>query len=343
MKCRGKKEWLFAAAFLLTAAFLVNFLSDVFRPGRVDYGSTWSAYRAEPRNTIDVLYLGSSYAYCDFHPALIYDACGLTGFVLAGSEQPLSITYWYLKEAFRTQSPQAVVIEGTSLFFQPYQNYTQINIGYMPFSANKLGAIFTSAEEELRLGLLFDLWSYHTRWKELSAADVGKALFPIRRDHYKGFTAIGETLPGVGEAPYVADREIEETVYRDNLEWLGKIFALCREHGVQPVLVFNPTYSQCTQALYEKLGRDAKELDEGLVFRNWSDQFAQFGLEPTRHLYDGGHLNRDGAAVFAPWVGRLLTQELGLSPTPQTPENAQAWEESVRWWRSSMGETSGKA
>ncbi len=329
----ARKELLCAAVLLLLAAFLTNFLSDLLRPSRVDYGSTWSAYRAEPRDTIDVLYLGSSYAYCDFNPALIYASGGLTGFVLAGSEQPLSITYWYLKEAFKTQSPKAVVIEGTSLFFQPYQNYTQINIDYMPFSLNKLSAIFTSAEEELRLGLLFDLWFYHTRWKELTPTDFQKVFFPIRRDHYKGYTAIGEVLPGVGEAPSVADRQVEDAVYEKNLEWLGKIFALCREHGAQPILVFNPTYSQCTQALYEKLGSDAAALDDGLIFLNWSDDFEEIGLIPTRHLYDGGHLNQDGAAVFSSWLGQFLTRELGLTPTAQTEENARAWADSAAWWQ----------
>ena len=48
-------------------------------------------------SSLDVLYLGSSYAYCDINPSLIYAQTGLTGFVLAGSEQPLSITYWYLR------------------------------------------------------------------------------------------------------------------------------------------------------------------------------------------------------------------------------------------------------
>lgn len=95
------------------------------------------------------------------------------------------------REALRTQSPQAVLIEGTSLFFNTYQNYTQINVGYMPFSLNKLGAIFTASEPELRSGLLFDLYFYHTRWKEVALSGVKRALTPAHPDHYKGYTAAG--------------------------------------------------------------------------------------------------------------------------------------------------------
>ena len=330
---KKRKELLFAAALLLVTALLLYFASDVLRPTRTDYGSTWSAFRAEPRDSLDVIYLGSSYAYCDVNPSLVYERSGLTGFVLAGSEQPLSITYWYLKEALRTQSPQAVVIEGTSLFFDAYQNYTQINVGSMPFSLNKLGAIFTASEPELRLGLLFDLYFYHTRWKEVRPADVKRALFPIRADHYKGYTAIDQVLEGVGEAPYVADRQVDPEVYAQNLEWLGKIFGLCRENGITPIVVFNPTYTRCTRETYERIGAEVRALDPGALFFNWSEEFESIGLTPKTDLYDGGHLNQDGAAVFSAWLGDFLTEEAGLAPRPQSADNAAAWAASAAWWR----------
>lgn len=116
--------------------------------------------------------------------------CGILGGVPAyrpGHAPNPSVT----REALRTQSPQAVLIEGTSLFFNTCQNYTQINVGYMPFSLNKLGAIFTASEPELRSGLLFDLYFYHTRWKEVALSGVKRALTPARPDHYKGYTAAG--------------------------------------------------------------------------------------------------------------------------------------------------------
>ena len=175
---RRRRELLFAAAFLLVTALLLHFAAAVLRPAQTSYGSTWSAFLAEPEDSLDVIYLGSSFAYCDINPSIVYEHSGLTGYVMGGSEQPLSITYWYLREILRTQSPEAVVLEATSLYFKRYQNYTQTNIVPMPFSLNKLGAVFTAAEPELRLGLLFDLYFYHGRWQELGRADVKKAIFP---------------------------------------------------------------------------------------------------------------------------------------------------------------------
>ena len=123
-----KKTWkepLWCVAFVLTAALLLHFAGAVLRPAHTDYGSTWDAYLCEPEDSIDVLFLGSSYAYCDWSPAAMYAGSGLTGYVMGGSEQTPAITYWYLKEALETQSPSVVVMEASSLFFDRYQNYTR--------------------------------------------------------------------------------------------------------------------------------------------------------------------------------------------------------------------------
>lgn len=127
----------------------------------------WADYLAQPRDSMDYLYLGSSYVYCDVDPAAVEDASGLRGFAMAGPEQTMGISYWYLRECLRTQSPRAVIIEGTALHFEEFQGYTQVNLAYMPYGLNRIAAAFTVAEPELRTGILFDLYFYHDRWKEL--------------------------------------------------------------------------------------------------------------------------------------------------------------------------------
>ena len=105
--------WLLPA--LLLAAALLLFAAELVRPPRTDYGSTWRAYLAEPENSLDVLYLGSSLAYCDFDPVEVYRHSGLTGCVVSGSAQTMPLTYWYLRQALETQRPQAVVLEGDKI------------------------------------------------------------------------------------------------------------------------------------------------------------------------------------------------------------------------------------
>ena len=320
------REPIFALLFVLLAGLLIGALSLAFRPLRVDYGAVWGPYLAEPEDSLDYLWLGSSYAYCDVDPVVIYDQTGLTGYVLAGPEQTLSQTYWYLREALETQSPGLVVLEGSALAFQKYQNYTQVNVGYMPFGLNQLGAIFTASEPELRTGLLFPLYFYHNRWKELTVSEAADALLPSETDTLKGFTPVSGVFEQIADGPFTRESQPEE-VYEENLSWLSRIAALCKEREIPMALVFHPTYSQLSPDTRQHIAADASEL--GISFFDWTEESAAVGIAPSLHYYDPGHLNQEGAALFSAWLGDFLTGALGLTPRAQEPENAAAWESAV--------------
>lgn len=309
----SRREPLWCLAFLLAAALALHLCGNILRPAHTDYGSTWGAYLAEPKNSIDVLFLGSSYAYCDWDPRAMYAGSGLAGYVMGGSEQTPAITYWYLKEALKTQTPSVVVMEATSLFFDRYQNYTQINIGYMPWGMNRVRCTLECAEEDKKLGLFWDLYFYHDRWKELTWGDVKKAVTPAKADELKGHTVVETVFTGTEGGPFLSGMRQSEEVYRQNLADFARIAALCGEKGIDLIVTVNPTYSQYTPEVYERLGKDVTAAG-ATRFVNWADCFAEIGLDPTVHLYDGGHLNQAGSEIFSAYTGQYL---LGLGYTPR--------------------------
>ena len=338
-KVKTGRRWILRSlAFLLIGVLLFCLCSGVVRPAHTSYGSTWSAYLAEPKNSIDVLFLGSSYAYCDWNPGIIYAASGLTSYVMAGSEQVPAITYYYLKEALRTQKPNVVVMEASNLFFDRYESYTKINLGYMPWGMNRVQAILECAEPENKFGLFCDLYFYHGRWKEVGASDIKKAISPPGFDHLKGYTAVDAVFePSSG--PSVSGMVQSEQVYQQNLGDFARIAALCEKEGIDLILTINPTYSQYTTEVYERLRADV-EVNDRVRFVNWSNDFAQIGLDPSVHLYDGGHLNQAGARIFSAYTGEYLL-ELGYEPRPQTEENRAAWEETTKYWDADTESTKG--
>ena len=76
MKKANRKDLAHAVIFVVLAAVLIHCASVVMRPAHNSYGSTWDAYLCEPEDSIDVLFLGSSYAYCDWNPEIMYAASG---------------------------------------------------------------------------------------------------------------------------------------------------------------------------------------------------------------------------------------------------------------------------
>ena len=95
MKLIFKRE---PVAFLAAAAVLGGILAGAthyLTPQQHDYGSVWGMYEQEQTDSIDVLFFGSSVAYCDVVPAVYWKNSGLTAFVQAGPEQPLPLTLDY--------------------------------------------------------------------------------------------------------------------------------------------------------------------------------------------------------------------------------------------------------
>lgn len=322
-----RKELCLALIFVLLAALVLTLCGRALRPVRQDYGAQWGPFLAEEKNSLDYLYLGSSYAYCDVNPGLIYAESGLTGQVLAGPEQTLSTTYYYLKEALRRQAPALVILEGSALQFERYQAYSQINVGYMPFSASKLAAIFRAAEPELRTGLFFELYFYHGRWKDLTAQELKKNLTPAQTDDLRGFTPVEGVFEQIAQGPFPRAQVGAET-YAENLVWLQKIGALCKERGIPFALSLHPTYSRFDATCRADMAQELAAL--GLPFYDWSEETARMDLVPTEHFFDPGHLNQQGAAYFSRWLADWLVEEQGLSPRAQSAENAAAWQQTAR-------------
>ena len=87
-----KKELVGILCLIAALAVFSAAASRVLTPKRLDYGATWNMYLKEPEDTVDVLFFGTSLAYFDVVPAVIYDGTGITSYVMAGPEQTCAVT-----------------------------------------------------------------------------------------------------------------------------------------------------------------------------------------------------------------------------------------------------------
>ena len=185
---------------LLTAAALliVLYLAGTrLMPHRYDYGSVWESYLEEAPDTADVLFFGSSMSYCDVMPAAIWRETGLASFVMAGPEQTPEVMLPYVREALRTQRGACVVAEISGAFFERTTGYSKVNVGYMPFSLNRVRAGLACEREMVRLSV-FPIYSFHSELlapqpsiTELTAED-GRMLC--------GYTLLEDAAPQSGAA-----------------------------------------------------------------------------------------------------------------------------------------------
>ena len=304
-----RKELLWAFAFVLTALLLTAAAARALR----------DPYLAEPADSLDYLYLGSSYTYCDVDPARIYAESGLTGYIVAGPEQPLAQTCQHLKEALKTQKPGLVILEATGLHFEEYQPPAQSGAGLLSAGLHTPETI-----SELRLGFLTDLYLYHSRWKDVGLAEVLGSILGTWRDPLKGFLPVEGTFEGI-EADNFGRMPQSDEVYQQNLTELLRIAGLCAEAEVPLAVVLHPSYSHLPLETRETIRADLTEKAPEVRFWDWSEDIESLSLVPAEHFYDPGHLNQDGAEIFSRWLGHFLVEEAGLRPRTQTADNAAAW------------------
>lgn len=292
-------------------------------PERRDYGATWSMYLEEPKNSIDLLVLGSSIAYCDVIPAQIYKDTDLTAYVMAGPEQTISLTYYTLREALKTQSPSVVLLEITGVMFDRYQGYSRINIGYMPrFSLNRLGATLNAAEKEERFGLLFPLFNYHDRWQQTDPRSLFKARPDEKLDIYAGATlmTLARSQQSRGEREY----PVSEDDFAVNISYLKKIEELCSKKGIKLVLFQAPSCAYIPEVWMERI-RSAVDGDTEL--RDFNADFDDMGLDMETDFYDFLHCNVYGAVKFSAALSEYIRTIPSLSPRKHDRE---LWSQRVR-------------
>ena len=110
-----------------------------------------TTFYEQEEDSVDLLILGSSHAYQNINPMILWKDAGIAAYDLCGSITPLWNSYYFLKEAVKTQSPRLVILEAYCLT-QPYEYMDDSRIiknvyGLKP-SENKLDALKVSAPED---------------------------------------------------------------------------------------------------------------------------------------------------------------------------------------------------
>lgn len=270
-----------------------------------------SFYAQEP-GTVDVLLMGNSHMGVHVDTATLWREYGISAFALWGGVQPMWNTYHFLVEALKYQQPKAVVLEigGLSVEEEYSDEATQLkNVAGMHLSLNKLEAVKATAPKERWASLLLGLPLYHQRYGELTQEDF--EYFPWSEEliNNKGSYA----LYGHGDFdmadPWAIDGLAE--ISDKSLDYFMRIVSLCREEGIELILVKTPTvdlekyqpYSNAAAKLAEELGLD---------FYDFNKMAEETGIEGGDFYFDT-HLNLGGARKLSLCLGEILLDTLALT------------------------------
>ncbi|MCM1040077.1 MAG: hypothetical protein NC434_12220 [Ruminococcus sp.] len=306
-----------------------KFFTDISWPTT----TTYAGFYDMEKDSVDVLFLGSSHAITSFLPQELYDRYGITSYNIGCEQQGVVTSYYWLREALRYQSPKVVVLECYLCF--PYivdeplnteESYTRKAFDFMRWSPVKAEAVKTICSLDPKQ----DIWSYyfpniryHTRWAELDRNDFSYEDM-AGQSGLKGFAPLFFRLGEKGEnfVPHEIGASKEQSGMAPVMqEYLDKIVDLCKENDIALILTITPAVS----ADHTKCNTLQAYADErGLEFISFNEQtvYQQMDYQITEDNCDDGHPNIWGAVKVTDYIGAFLAEQFDLAG-----ETDRQWEQ----------------
>lgn len=319
--------------FILLLLAIVLHMWAVFERKSLDgawnYTTKIHGFANEPENTFDIIGVGSSHLYCTFTPVHLYEQQGLRSYILSTSQQPPEASYHYIKYALEHQKPDVVLIEMYMYIFGEFESEAANHgaIDNYPNIPNKAQMIEDVDPADGKENYYFNFMKYHTRWKELTESDFWLD-YVERTDPYHGFVFLTQSAPNDSKAVTYDDVE-ELPVSDERLEWLDRTVELVRESGSEPVLLVSPyRISYPHTATVKYLHRYAEE--KGVTLIDLNLDYDLVGLDNQKDFYDNEHLNVFGAEKATAYIGKLLSERLGVAPKEH--DDLALWQEDVEFY-----------
>ena len=310
-----RDRWIAPLFALVLAGVLIWGLGRLVTPkyasGQTLEGSMVENWYAHAGEGHQVLFIGDCEVYESFSPVTLFNEFGATSYIRGSAQQLMWQSYYLLREALKNETPRAVVLSVCSLRYAEPQSeaYNRMTLDGMRLSREKIEAVHASLTAgESELSYYVPLLRYHDRIFELTGEDT-RYMFRGPELTYNGYLMRTEAVPytRLPAAPVLQDASFGEKP----VAYLDRITALCREKGIELILVKSPCLYP---AWYDEWDAWLEEYarENGAEYINAIPLMDEMGIDLNTDTYDGGiHLNVYGAEKYTRWLGAHL-QERGL-------------------------------
>ena len=364
-----------AICFCLLFVILFVFLSGAFIPrtGTTEDGMESrisKAYRGEPRDSIDTVFIGNSDIYRAISPVDLFHQTGITSAIAGRPNKQLSEVPGDIRDILRYQNPKTIVLETDCMFSgtnpgfkkgispleaeaakvdvagQAPSKATDVDVaGQAPSKAtnapqqnifDKCKALLQEGDSAFlaALNYKFPLVKYHDNWKHLKLTTF---LQPRGKYHFsnKGMAYANtvKAYPFGNEYMQLSGGK-HAMLSEEKLDQFQKIYDLCDRNGIRLVLLTVPSANTWNKGKSDTVKQLAKKYD--LTYYDYNRQLPA-GFNWVTDSKDGGnHLNYAGASAVTKDLAKKLTDDLALNPTSLTKEQKQQWKKDYEHFHKSI-------
>ena len=336
--------------FLLCAGLLFCCLNKVFSMGDADANrQTFKAFYAEPKDTIDVMYLGTSASNRYFINPLAYEEEGITCFTVATMGMPMFFVPDLIDEVQKTQDPKLYIIElrwvlkDRDLITDAHIRRVTDNLKYSSIKKDAINTAF--AQMDGSKGMLGDIsddmlsyyvpiFKYHGRLSE-GKMSPGDFKLTATKNQTKGYVMSFNTTKQVNQFPGrvsekreplsdIAETALDatldkcDTLTADGDEVLFVLSPYCCLKGQKPI--FNTAFDKIRDRGYTVLDFNRPEMYEEL------------GLDFDKDYYNSKHVNYVGAEKYTRYLTAYLKAHYDL-PDHRGEAGFESWDKAYKAYK----------
>ncbi len=312
---------------LIVCAVFVGLTKIVTNPGQKWGYQPMAGYQAEPKDTIDVVFFGSSTMYDAVETPILWGENGITAWNLATRSQPLEMTPYLLEYASSRQPDALFVILVNKLSFEYTEPHIHYTTDFMPFSAAKVKMVRSICEKGdytfgESLEFLFPMIRYHSRWDNLKSEDYDFALDGLKSGiatdtfmtDYVDLSSKFKTVDTVG------------TLTEEQQETWDILLDYIDENDLN-VLFLTVARSEGSVAKYETLNAANAMLEaRGYDTLDMRDVMDEAGLDITCDFFNTKHNNIHGAMKISGYIGDYIQENYGIEDKRDL-EGYESWDE----------------
>lgn len=277
---------------------------------RGDLGAIKSFYK-QKKNTLDVVFLGTSHVYTGISNWQLWDEHGITSYNFSNSSQPLQMTYFMLEEVIRVQKPKLIVVDLFGLVLplnEASVGLNHANLDYMPLSKTKVKAI-NSLIKDRKNEFICPMIKYHSRWNNLNKKD-----FQTLKHIGLGSDLLFETKKNSSFEIIRNDIE-DKNINLEYLSILDKMIALCQNEKIDLLFTTLPYHApskpngiKITHIEQQKIFNNVNKLfsEKKIRYLNFFHLLDEISFNWDTDMNDSSHLNINGAYKITSFLGKYI-------------------------------------
>ena len=277
-----------------------------------------SGFYSLPKNTLDIVFIGTSHLYCGIVPMKLWEDYGITSYVLAQQQQIIECSYAYINEVLKYQSPKLIVLDIYSLLSGhtiPSINIIRKSIDYMKWGMNKLKLIEELVKDE-------DMYEYFNNYLNHDTSKYIETTYEDMNERNEFIT--GEiysisTLDKFKRFLYcqVIHARAENVEYhgksklKDEMKsYLKKIIKKAQKENID-ILCTNMPYLLESGDWEETEDLENFLKDKGVHFLDFN-RHNNVQIDLNTDFIDDGHLNYGGAKKVTKYIGEYIMKNYNI-------------------------------